>query len=271
MGLFSSIGSLFGPIGTAAGAVGDTLLARDDAEKANTANVAQAQEQRAWQEKMRGNAYQATVSDLQAAGLNPMLAYSNGPTSAGSGANSAPMQNKGLQASQTTAASAQAQNIEADTVNKRAQTEQIDAQTQLIRAQTENTVSGTGQIGAQTDSLRTGINKAEHEIEQIKAQTGQYKQMTLTEKERTLLTEVQKDLEFVRTQHEQKKIDNTEAATQTQRLINKLKGLEIPGAENEAEWATAMGNAERAAGLAGTAARAVGGTVHSAQKIFRGR
>jgi hypothetical protein len=55
-------------------------------------NHREAEQNRDWQELQRKTAYQDTVADLQAAGLSPMLAYSKGPTSGGSGATAAPMQ-----------------------------------------------------------------------------------------------------------------------------------------------------------------------------------
>ena len=44
-------------------------------------NTKEAEAARAWQQMMRGTAYQETVKDLKAAGLNPILAAYNGATS----------------------------------------------------------------------------------------------------------------------------------------------------------------------------------------------
>ena len=55
-------------------------------ENMQSYNSAQAREQRDWQERMRATAYQATVKDMIAAGINPILAAQLGATSAGSGA-----------------------------------------------------------------------------------------------------------------------------------------------------------------------------------------
>ena len=61
----------------------------------------EAEKQRDWQEYMASTAYQRTMKDMRKAGLNPILAYSQGSTGAGPGAAATSMPNmlEGLGAS----------------------------------------------------------------------------------------------------------------------------------------------------------------------------
>lgn len=68
-------------------------------EKTAEYNAAQAQIQRDWDERMAATAYQRTMADMKAAGLNPILAYMNGASSFGSGAHASIGSSSSAQAS----------------------------------------------------------------------------------------------------------------------------------------------------------------------------
>lgn len=108
MGLWSSIGTVvggyFGPAGSAVGgAIGgaiDSDSAQDEAEKFSTNSAVASRD---WQERMSNTSYQRGMKDMQAAGLNPMLAYSQGGANVPVGATA---QYPGAVGAQTTAAGA---------------------------------------------------------------------------------------------------------------------------------------------------------------------
>lgn len=71
-------GSAFGPVGAGIGAGLGGML---DQQSANDYNSAQAASANAFSERMSSTSYQRTMADMKAAGLNPMLAYSQGGAS----------------------------------------------------------------------------------------------------------------------------------------------------------------------------------------------
>lgn len=83
----------WGTIGDIAGSVISGGLGYFGTQQTNAANAQQAQLNRDFQAGQTGTAYQRAVADMKAAGLSPMLAYSQGGAASGSGSQ-AVMQDK---------------------------------------------------------------------------------------------------------------------------------------------------------------------------------
>lgn len=155
----------------------------DIAGRANQFNADQSTAQMMFQERMSNTSYQRAVNDLQAAGLNPMLAYMQGgastPTGAAAAATmphkmenvAAPGVNSATQAAQTmlavqnSAADVQLKNQQANT--QAAQQEQSYTQAALNKAEAAKSLSQTynpGQFGKMIDQ----------QVNTYKAQEGSY-------------------------------------------------------------------------------------------------
>jgi len=105
-------------------------------ERANSANASLARGQDAFQERMSDTQYQRGVADLQAAGLNPMLAYMNGGASSPSGATIA-MQNSFAPA---VASAQQGQSLDIASKSQHSQQDLNDAL--YLKAQNDANLSG---------------------------------------------------------------------------------------------------------------------------------
>lgn len=72
-------------IGAGASLLGSAMSSKGQRDT-NSANVGLSREQMDFQERMRNTQYQAAVKDMKAAGINPMVAYSQGGNAAPAGA-----------------------------------------------------------------------------------------------------------------------------------------------------------------------------------------
>jgi hypothetical protein len=134
---------------------GSSILNYMGQKDANETNMQLGQDQMAFQERMSNTAYQRAVQDMQSAGLNPMLAYSQGGASAPMGAMPQVQNAMGAgvagatQAVQMLQGLNQADNIKADTDLKKANTLEVAGRT----------IDNTTEDSLYTNRLRLEIKK----------------------------------------------------------------------------------------------------------------
>ena len=212
-----------GPVGgSIGGALGGALDGSREQRNAEDFAVNSAQASRDFQERMSNTAYQRAMADMKAAGLNPMLAYSQGGASVPVGAMAAYPGPVGAayQQAQASLSSAGAATMQAETAAKlgnetvhkiKAEVSNVNSDTDRLRAIVLNLAEERQNLIKQGWNLSEVGNHLRAQIERIGAEIPNIKTDTFLKEVQTALTEA-----------------NTHLSTSE----NRLKGLDIKAAED---------------------------------------
>lgn len=160
----------------------------------NLFSRANAQDQMSFQREMSGTSYQRAVEDMQAAGLNPMLAYSQGGASTPPGA----MPNVMDMATPAISTALQAQTTNAQVEQLKSQTALNEANAGKARAEMMTELMRPENVQAQTGQFRSSAGQAQAAAGHIDAMRRNVEELIKTEPERRALLIQNKFTDFER-------------------------------------------------------------------------
>jgi len=200
-------------------------------ERTNAANADAAENQMNFQEQMSNTAYQRQVKDLEAAGLNPMLAYIKGGGASTPAGAMPTYQNSAASATQGYLSATQAQKTSAETAKVPFEISKLVADT--LKVETDTVLSNQ-----QIDNLKTENEKAKAVIDNLKIEyQNLFKQgLNLTE----VGNQIRKNIDLMDAQ-----ITNFSAITDNTLVLKEINSLEQVLRQFDVKAATDTGNLGR--------------------------
>jgi len=217
--------------------LGAGLLGYFGQEETNAANQAAAREQMDFQERLSNSAYQRQVKDLEAAGLNPMLAYVKGGGASTPQGATPTFQNSAAAGSQAALSAAQTRQTSAQTVKTLAEVPQVGALVEKTKQELTNLKTDNDKAKQVIDNLKqeyqnlmkNNLNLTEvgnhlrESVNMMKAQIKNFNELTISNAFQGQLLDYEQQLRKLDLEAA-KKFDNFgREAKQYQPLIDLLK------------------------------------------------
>lgn len=218
---------------SAAASLGGAAMSSAGQASANSKSLKAQFNQNKWNEYMSNTAYERAVRDMKNAGLNPMLAYQQGGASTPGGAAAPTFQNDkaaygyaGPQAAAMMQSAVQLRKTEAEAENVRADTDNKRIQQDLIAAQTRQQLSSAGQLEAFTDKTRQDMRKFEDEWGKLRHERSRaFHEAGVSEARNKLMVQSRDD-----------QLRKLKAEADRLVTMARIADLEVPAAVNEAAF-----------------------------------